>query len=149
MKLASSAMMISGESSCPVDGARRQTRCLGVLGLCCTGFCLLGPAMIAILLPSVAGFGHGGWVMGMLSALSFGLIGSVLVLGYPHHHRLGPASLAGAAGVLTILGFAHVLPHLGIAASALLALAWGWDFALSRPVVAPRPGGREGSHGCH
>jgi hypothetical protein len=122
---------------------------MGALGLCCAGLCVLGPVLLALFLPSAMALTHDHWVMGALTALSFGLLGTTIVQGCKKHHQLGPILLAGVAAVLAFGGLTHVLPHLGMAASILLAAAWGWDQITSRRLMTLNTGGREESHGCH
>jgi hypothetical protein len=99
----------------------------GILGLFCSAICLFGIPLLALLAPAALHAAGHGWIMVILSILSFALIGTALVQGVRRHRERGPAILAVLALGVAFSELAHVVPHLEMAASVLLMAAWFWD----------------------
>jgi hypothetical protein len=105
---------------------------------------------IVLLVPAATHLTHSLWIMGSLSALSFGLIGMALAKGFGRHRRWEPALIAGLAAGFAALELTRTLPRVGMmAASALLATAWMWDHFILRKTVFPNPQGEEHPHASH
>jgi hypothetical protein len=105
--------------------------------------CIFVVPALALLAPAAA-LGHDSWVMGVLSGLSFALIGTGLVLGRNRHRRLGPLSLAALAAGIALLEAGHLVLHIPILSPLLLVTAWGWDHQLLRRMATePHPEGNE------
>lgn len=113
--------------------SRRRRGVLGLIGLSCAGFCLLGLPLLALVLPALGlAWLHEPRVMWGVLVVSLGLYAAGLAISYRDHRVWTPALLALVSAAVLVVRTAHLL---GRAAEwggvAGLLVAWLWDRRLS------------------
>lgn len=110
-------------------GPAKGRNVLGLVGLCCTAFCLVGMPLVGLALSGLglARLGHG-WLAWVILGASIAMYGIGLAVSLRHHKRVGPMIVAVVGAGLLVARTAHLLSGwaewMGM---ALLIIAWLWD----------------------
>lgn len=111
------------------DPKDRRNSLLGILGLCCSGICLLGLPLLAFMMPAMKlGWFHDERIVWAIVLLSLGMYGLGLWGSVRRHGRRAPllVALAGAAVLVGATG--QIIPAWGgVIALVLLFGAWCWN----------------------
>ena len=111
------------------DESARKRSVFGLIGLCCTAFCLVGMPLLGLALSGLGleQLGHG-WAAWAILGASLGVFGLGLVISNRHHRHPGPllVSIAGAGFLLAKPS--HLLPGWAEwVGMAVLIGVWFWD----------------------
>lgn len=131
----------------------RKRNVFGLIGLCCTAFCLVGLPLLGLALSGLglARLGHG-WIAWVILGTSLSVFGFGLAVSHRHHRHPGPllASVVGAG--LLVAGPAHLLPGWAEwVGMAVLIAVWFWDrrLHLGRHSISNPSASSGGGGACH